>query len=115
VAVRATDLLGSLVVDADGAEVGVLRDLRVDAELHGDRLRVRWLLVGGHELAHRFGYVDGRTRGPWLLERMLRRGGRDTGLAVRAESVQEWTPGRVVLTAPAERVAVAVEEAAREW
>ncbi len=112
---RASDLLGSLVVDADGAEVGVLRDLRIDAELHEDRLRVHWLVVGGHELAHRFGYLDGRTKGPWLLERILRRGPRDTALAVRADAVADWGPGRVVLTGTADRVAVPVEEAAREW
>ena len=112
---RATDILGLPVVDRYGIELGPLRDLRIDGDLDAGPLRVRWLVVGGHETAHRFGYVDGRTRGPWLLKWLLRHGGEDTALAVPAASVKSWGPDRIVLEGRRDDAAVAVEQAAQSW
>lgn len=111
----ASDLLGRRVVDSEGREIGVLRDVRVDSHLPQEELRARWLVVGGHELAHRFGYVDGRTRGPALLMLLLRRGRRDQAVAVPVESVASWGPTVVRLASTAERVARPVDEAMKEW
>ena len=112
---RASDLLGLPVVDAEGVVLGPLRDLRVDRDRVEGGLQVRWLVVGGQELAHRFGYVDGRTRGPWLLERLLRGRSADTALAVPASAVRSWGPERVELTEARERAVVPVETAAQQW
>jgi hypothetical protein len=111
---RASDLLGSPVVDSEGVVIGPLRDVRIDPEPQDGRLAVHWLVIGGRELAHRFGYFDGRTKGPWLLDRLLR-GRSDSAVAVRATAVAEWGPDRVVLSGPASRDVMPIEEAAAQW
>jgi len=111
---RGSDLLGLPVVDVSGAVLGPLRDLRIDGDERDGRLTVRWLVVGGREWAHRFGYIDGRTRGPWLLERLLR-GSSDSAVAVAASAVAQWGPDQVLLSEPAGAAAVPVETAARTW
>lgn len=110
-----SELLGMPVVDADGTDLGPVRDVRVDARPTDGRLTVRWLVVGGRELAHRFGYIDGRTRGPWLLERLLRGDRHDDAIAVRATDVAQWGPDVISLRARADQVRVPLERAAQEW
>ncbi|MFI7585467.1 PRC-barrel domain-containing protein [Spongisporangium articulatum] len=112
---HASDLLGRPVLDADGRDLGPLRDLRVDPHLQDGRLPVRWLVVGGHDLAHRFGFVDGRTRGPAVLLRLLRGGRRDTALAVAATDVASWGPDVVRLRGAAADVTRNVADVSGEW
>lgn len=111
---RASELLAGQVVDSTGTTLGPLRDLRVDVDPDDGTVAVRWLVIGGRELAHRFGYFDGRTRGPMLLDRLLR-GSHDSAVAVPASAVASWGPGRVVLRGPGDVHAVPIEEAARRW
>ncbi|GGL39203.1 hypothetical protein H9L10_13135 [Phycicoccus endophyticus] len=107
---RASELLGRPVVDSEGHSLGPVRDLRLDHGATAGRVRARWVVVGGHELAHRLGYVDGRTRGPAVLARLLRGGWRDTALAVPVAAVASWGPDVVRLSRPATETARPVSE-----
>ena len=70
---RAGELLRSDVVDAAGAELGSVDDVRLvqDGPLlegFGAALRVDGLVIGGGSLSVRLGYHRHRVRGPWLLK-----------------------------------------------
>lgn len=112
---HASELIGSPVEDCDGRRLGPLQDLRVDAPDGRERLVLRWLVVGGGNLAHRFGYIDGRTHGPALLERLVRRGDRDRAIAVPAAAVASWGPDTIRLRETADACARPVEDAAAHW
>jgi hypothetical protein len=67
-----SDLLHSRVLDADGAHVGAVEDVRMvqDGPLllpFGAAFRVEGLMVGRRSIGTRLGYVRGGLRGPWLL------------------------------------------------
>jgi len=69
---RISDLLALEVVDADGRQVGKVRDVRLvqDGPLLGSTqaaMRVDAVVAGGGALGIRLGYVRGRVRGPALL------------------------------------------------
>lgn len=108
---RATDLIGSRVVDASGRDLGPLRDLRVGSVAVDGALPLLHLVIGGRHLAHLFGYVDSRTTGPALIKNLLRRGGRDSAVVVPASAVTDWTPPILRLGQDAEQVAIPIEEA----
>ncbi|HVL94799.1 MAG TPA: PRC-barrel domain-containing protein [Solirubrobacteraceae bacterium] len=97
---RATELLACRVVDARGADLGPLRDVRV--RLLDGAFEVTALVVGGGRfagLAHATGVAEGRVQGPWLLRRLCR----DAVEAVRvapADAVAEWGPGTIRLAVP---------------
>lgn len=67
---RATDLLRRRVVDADGADLGPIRDVRLQRRGDGS-FELTGLVLGGGRLArmtHSLGVPDGRVGGPgWLL------------------------------------------------
>lgn len=87
---RATEILGSAVVDTDGVAVSRVRDVRL-VERDG-RFHVVGLVVGDGflaEAAHRTGYVAGRASGPWLF-RLLARSATRRARFVPAESVVSW-------------------------
>lgn len=106
-----SDLLGATVVDAEGRNLGPVRDVRARRSDDG-RLRVHSIIVGGHRLAHTFGYIDQRSRGPWLLRRLATSGGRGTAVAIPAELVSEWdTPVR--LAVPAQDLPASTDEETR--
>jgi hypothetical protein len=70
--VRLSDLLGSTVVDADGVEVGRVRDVRLvqDGPVQGSfgaGLRVYGLVVGKIDVASRLGYERAGIDAPWLV------------------------------------------------
>jgi sporulation protein YlmC with PRC-barrel domain len=76
--VRATDLLGSDVVDSAGVRVGHVHDLRMtqDGPPQGDfgaALRLERLLVGPASIGSRLGFDRDDMRGPWPLRELFRR------------------------------------------
>jgi sporulation protein YlmC with PRC-barrel domain len=63
---RASKLLRADVVDETGRSLGPVRDLRITP----DSLEIVGLVVGGGpvaDIAHGWGYAEGRAAGPWLL------------------------------------------------
>src|SRR3954453_8579153 len=68
-----SDLLHSRVIDADGADIGSVEDVRMvqDGPLllpFGAAFRVEALVVvGGHRAGTRLGFVRGGLKGPWLV------------------------------------------------
>lgn len=65
------DLLSHRVVDVDGAELGWVRDLRL--ERRGSRWVATGLVAGQRMLSERFGTAAGVIEGPALLLGWLRR------------------------------------------
>jgi hypothetical protein len=67
-----SDVLGATVLDAAGARLGRVADIRLVQdgpfiEGFGSALRVDALVVGRAGIASRLGYVRSGVRGPWLL------------------------------------------------
>ena len=80
---RLSDLLGRPVLDADGADLGQVRDVRLvrDGPLQGEfgaAFRVSGLIVGHHDVASRLGYDRRGVAGPWLIATIVKRLGRST-------------------------------------
>jgi hypothetical protein len=74
---RASDLLGSRVVDAGGAWLGWVTDLRCvqDGPLRGSTtaaLRVDALVVSRRRSGSPLGYDRRRQQGPWLIRAVVR-------------------------------------------
>lgn len=95
---RASELLGSRVVDAAGAELGPVRDARV--RVAAGSLELAAIVVGGGRLAgfaHAIGIAEGRVQGPWLLRRLCGQAIRRARVAP-AEAVADWGPGVIRLT-----------------
>ena len=74
---RASDLLGARVVDAGGAELGTVSDVRLvqDGPLLGTwgaALRVAGLVVSPRRSGSYLGYDRGGVRGPWLVAHVVR-------------------------------------------
>ncbi len=105
---RTTELLAADVVDERGRRVGQVRDVRISLpsyELAGVAVADGWRA----RLAHRWGFAEGRTQGPWLFRALLRPAVRKT-LFVPASRVTEWGPGVVRITGSAEDLPGLVEE-----
>ena len=73
---RASDILGLVVRDADGQEVGQVHDIRLvrDAPIQGTfglGYRVTGLVVGAAGIGVRLGFDRGAVRGPWILKRLF--------------------------------------------
>jgi sporulation protein YlmC with PRC-barrel domain len=73
---RVSDLIGADVVDAAGASLGVVTDVRLAQvgriEAGRSELVVECLLVSTRHTGSLFGYERGRTQGPWLLRTLIR-------------------------------------------
>jgi hypothetical protein len=75
---RLADLIGSVVVDADGAEIGDVGDLWLIQDgppmgVFGAALRFDKLVIGRFGLASRAGYERPDVKGPVILARLLGR------------------------------------------
>lgn len=95
---RASELLGRGVVDASGRALGPVRDVRLSSGADG-RLRVSGLVLGGGRLAsmaHRWGYVEGRARGPWLFRALTAHAARRARF-LPVERVSRWSDDGVVV------------------
>jgi hypothetical protein len=97
---RLAELIGAPVIDASGGRVGTVRDLRIAREAPGDEMIVTGIVIGDGplaELAHGWGFVEDRARGPWLFSALARRA-RTAALTIAAEQVDEWAADRIRLS-----------------
>jgi len=100
--VRASDLLRSRVVTAEGRELGRVADFRVvqDGPLVAgiqQAFRVDRLVVGRGGLADRLGYIRGGIDGPWIVGVVMRRLER-RAFVVEIDDVARWDDDEGVLT-----------------
>lgn len=102
---RLTDLIGSVVVDAEGVEIGHVGDVWLIQDgppmgVFGSALRVDQLVIGRFGLASRAGYERPDVKGPVIIALLLRR-------RTRHRPVASWTDiaaieeGRIRLRRPA--------------
>jgi hypothetical protein len=77
---RAAELLGCVVHDSEGVEIGHVHDLRFDssptprsADPNDVTYRLAALECGSAAVGHRLGYGHGEMAGPWLLRSLFRR------------------------------------------
>jgi hypothetical protein len=77
---RATELLGCEVYDANGDLIGHVHDLRFEARAPSGRAKIGWqcrltgIACGKRApLGHRFGYGTADMAGPWPLSVIFRR------------------------------------------
>jgi hypothetical protein len=100
---RLAELIGAPVMDASGRRVGAVRDLRIRREESGGEMVVTGIVIGDGPLAeqaHRWGFVEDRAHGPWLLRALTRRS-RTAARVIAAEHVDEWTADQIRLRAGA--------------
>lgn len=98
---RASELIDSPAYDESGRFVGVVRDLRVDAEPSADGsfpiLGIVLSAPGARAAADfAWGFAEGRALGPGWLKRLLDLGGKHSRF-VPAAAVRDWGPERVVV------------------
>jgi hypothetical protein len=97
---KATELIGCAVYDADGTHLGNVHDLRLESAGRpedGDwRCRLTGLVCGSTAVGHRLGYGVGDMAGPWLLAKLLSRQQRHR-LTVPWQAVNRLDPGRISL------------------
>jgi sporulation protein YlmC with PRC-barrel domain len=91
---RASDLLGAGVRDADGANLGHVSDIRVVQDgpvlgTWGAAFRVTGLVVSPNHTGSFLGYERGSVRGPWLVATIVKWLHRDAVL-VPWEDVESW-------------------------
>jgi len=96
---RASDLIGREVVDARGAPLGVITDLRCiqDGPLRGTQasLRVDSVLVSRHHTGKLLGYDRRDQQGPWLFRVVVRRLHRHLQVIPWEDVTDEGPPLRV--------------------
>lgn len=95
---RASELLGSTVVDRSGGDVGVVRDVLVRRHGRGSFLVVGLAVASGRlaAVAHAWGFASGRASGPWLLRKLLEPASRRVRF-VAVPDVADWGPHTVTL------------------
>ncbi|HEX6227969.1 MAG TPA: PRC-barrel domain-containing protein [Solirubrobacterales bacterium] len=97
---RASELIGSQVVDERDRPVGLVRDMRVEVEGADmpSAFPIIGLVVGPPGLrsaaAHAWGYAEGRAAGPAVFRRLLEPALQHS-LFVPADHVLDWGPGAV--------------------
>jgi hypothetical protein len=99
--VRAAELIGCHVYDADGQDLGVVHDLhfRVRTRPAGGQVcELDILECGGIGLGHRLGYGEGDMRGPWPFPALFRRLARNS-LAVPWGQVTAYQRPRIEIAA----------------
>ncbi|MFG2007215.1 PRC-barrel domain-containing protein [Spirillospora sp. NPDC048911] len=99
---RASELLGATVIDADDRPVGDVVDVRFseDGPPLGHRAALRFdaVLISPRRTGRLMGYGEGRPGpdGPWLIKAIVKRLHRGTTIA-RWDEIAELAPGRVRL------------------
>ena len=97
---RLSDLVGARALDADGARLGDVEDVRLVqdgpfVEGFGHKLRIDGVVIGKPRRGLRLGFGRGNVRGPWLLKALFRR--LERGDRYYAWGAFEWEPGTVRL------------------
>jgi hypothetical protein len=117
--VRTSDVIGAVVIDSAGMEIGKAHDLRVARDgRHATEApyAVTHLLVAAGTVGTRLGYGYGHMHGPWPLSAVIRWALR-RGYAVRWDQIASVEPkGRVMLNVAVEQLtsmAELVEESSR--
>ena len=98
---RAAELIGCQVFDAEGQPVGTVHDLqfRVRTAPDGSQAcQLDALECGGIGVFHRLGYGEGDMRGPWPFPQLFRRLARDS-LAVPWDQVTRYDRPRIDIAA----------------
>ena len=100
---KASQLLGAPVIDADGELIGRVHDLRFEltrpplGRTIGWTCRLTGLVCGGRTpLGHRLGYGTGDMAGPWPLSTFFRRR-RESGLEIDWQEVRSVDASRIQL------------------
>lgn len=96
-----SDLLHARAYDADGRDLGLVKDVRLvqDGPLTAGfdhRLRLDGLVVGGRLLGVRLGFMRHEITGPWLIAALFRRLERRCRYYLW-DDVESWEPGVVRL------------------
>jgi hypothetical protein len=73
---RLTDLLGAIVTGSDGADAGVVVDVRLvqDGPILGEigaAFMIHGLVVGRHSVGAHMGFERRNVRGPWVLKMLF--------------------------------------------
>lgn len=92
---RLSDLLGSRVVDENGADLGRVRDVRLvqDGPLQGAfgaALRVDGVVAARTALGMRLGFHRAGVKGPWVLKAALGAIERHWAVYVSWDVVESW-------------------------
>lgn len=93
----AGDVLGARVIGPDEGELGRLLDMRLEPGAGGEtNLRVTHLLVGRGRPGSYLGYDRSPQQGPWLLNKLIRRLHRHSGMVPVGEVEQiDWQDRRI--------------------
>lgn len=97
---RAAELVGCRVYDADGEPIGTVHDLHFRLRLRPDGIQacqLDALECGGIGFGHRLGYGEGYMRGPWPFPQLFRRMARDS-VAVPWTAVTAFRRPRIDLS-----------------
>lgn len=98
---RAAELIGCQVYDADGQLVGTVHDLRFRLHARPDgtqACQLDALECGGVGLGHRLGYGEGDMRGPWPFRQLFRRLARDS-VAIPWAQITDFSRPRIDISA----------------
>lgn len=108
---RAAELIGCQVYDAEDQLVGTVHDLRFKLYTRPDgdqACQLDALECGGIGLAHRLGYGEGAMRGPWPFPALFRRLARRS-LAVPWSQVSGFSRPRIDISIPRDQLQPARE------
>jgi hypothetical protein len=109
--VRAAELIGCQVYDADGQVVGTVHDLRFRVHVRPDgtqACQLDALECGGVGLGHRLGYGEHAMRGPWPFPALFRYLARRS-LAVPWSQVTALSRPRIEISVPRDQLRPARE------
>jgi hypothetical protein len=99
---RAAELIGCQVYDADGQPIGTVHDLHFTVRVWpggGRDCELDALECGGIGLGHRLGYGEGDMRGPWPFPVLFRRLARRS-LTVPWSAVTSYDRPRIDISVP---------------
>jgi hypothetical protein len=103
---RAAELIGCHVYDADGQPIGTVHDLHFTVQVRPDGSQdceLGALECGGIGLGHRLGYGEGEMRGPWPFPALFRRLARES-LAVPWSAVTAYDRPRIDISVPRDQL-----------
>lgn len=97
---RASELIGSPVLDESGRPAGIVRDLRVaeDLSVGSGHFPIVGLVISDDgplaAAAHAWGFAEGRSSGPALLRMLFARAVEGSSF-VAVDRIADWGPDRI--------------------